>query len=251
MKSDPYLYPGTDVLKNKGGYRSQDTLDAMEADYVSARIKALMLNPLPGEYDFAYFCKIHHWIFQDIYDWAGEVRSINIEKSEPVLGGISVEYSDFKDIKSSAENVLNSLRSIEWQRLNHEIMADQFARHMAQLWKIHAFREGNTRTVVTFFCLYAANRDIPLEPSLFEKHSAYVRNALVAASAVFKDLGDRSNLSYLKTIVLDSMMQGREREKPRSIKDRLVAAKIEANRLNTERVASRGIIEPNKYDRGR
>ncbi len=249
MKRDPYLYPETDVLINKGNCRSQEELDSMEADYVSARIKTLMLNPLPGNYDFAHFCEIHRWIFQDIFEWAGKIRSINIEKPESVLGGISVEYSDFKDVTSDAERVIDSLRSIKWQRLNDEAKAEQFSSHMAHLWKVHCFREGNTRTVVTFFCLYAANRDIPLEPLLFEKHSVYTRNALVAASAVFKDLGDRSDLSYLKKIVLDSIVLGRE--KPKLIKDKLAAAKIEADRLNAERAADRGIIEPNKYDRGR
>ncbi|MFV0497581.1 MAG: Fic/DOC family protein [Candidatus Fimivivens sp.] len=251
MKCDPYLYPGTEVLINKGNHHSQEALDSMEADYVSARIKALMLNPLPGEYDFLHLCKIHHWIFQDIYEWAGKTRSINIEKSEYVLGGLSVEYSDFKNIQKDAENAIESLNSIEWQQLNDEAKANEFSKHMAQLWRIHGFREGNTRTVVTFCCLFAESRSIPLEPSLFEKYSGYVRNALVAASAIFKDLGDRSDLSYLKKIVMDSMIQGREKERPKSIKEKLVAAKVEADRLNAERAANRSIPEPNRYDRGR
>lgn len=234
MNRDPYLYPGTDVLINKGNFRTQEDLDAMEADYVSARIKSLMVNPLPGKYDFSHLCNMHHWIFQDVYEWAGKPRVMNIEKSELVLGGISVEYSDYKNIEKDSEYSIKSLSSVKWHELDIDSAAFEFSKHMAQLWKVHGFREGNTRTVVTFFCLYAAYKNIPLEPELFEKHSAYVRNALVAASAVFKDLGDRSNLSYLQRIVKDSMERGLEKSKTECISERLKEKKLECDRLNSE-----------------
>ncbi|WMJ83179.1 Fic family protein [Oscillospiraceae bacterium MB24-C1] len=249
--SDPYLYPGSEILKNKQNVRDQELLNDIEANFVGLRIKSLMENPMDGDYDFAHLCKIHHWIFQDVFEWAGMPRIINIEKPELALSGLSVEYSDYRDIQSDAQRVLDNMRSVKWYELDDKSMANEFSKHMAQLWRTHGFREGNTRTVVTFCCLFARSNKIPLEPALFEKHSTYVRSALVAASAIFKDLGDRSNLCYLKKIVLDSMIQAREKERPKTIKDKLVVAQIEADRFNAKRMTERDIADSNKYDRGR
>lgn len=58
------------------------------------RLKDLALNPMSVEYDTEHFLKMHHFIFQDLYEWAGEPRIIAIFKEEDVLGGMSVEYSD-------------------------------------------------------------------------------------------------------------------------------------------------------------
>lgn len=131
MNHDPYLYPGTDILINKGNFRIQEDLDAMEADYVSARIKSLMLKPIQGEYDFSHLCAIHNWIFQDIYDWAGKPRVMNIEKSEFVLGGISVEYSNYKSIVNDSENALKYLHSVKWSELDLDSMSHEFSKCMA------------------------------------------------------------------------------------------------------------------------
>jgi len=76
---------------------------------------------------------------------------------------------------------------------------------MALLWKIHPFREGNTRTVINFCCDMARKNGILIKRELFEENSLYVRNALVAANAIFKDIGDKSNCEYLQRIVFDAM----------------------------------------------
>ncbi|SPF54025.1 conserved hypothetical protein [Candidatus Desulfosporosinus infrequens] len=79
---------------------------------------------------------------------------------------------------------------------------------MAELWKVHIFREGNNRTIVTFICRYADSKGFVLDIELFEQNSAYVRSALVAASAVFKGLGDKSKPQYLVKIVKDALKRG-------------------------------------------
>ena len=69
---DDYLYDGTDVLKNLFNVRTQSELDDIEADYVSLRLKELAEKPIPGNYDLDHFLKFHHFIFQDVYPWAGK-----------------------------------------------------------------------------------------------------------------------------------------------------------------------------------
>ena len=67
---DPYLYENSDVLKNKLDIRTQDELNDAEADYVVYRLKELAMNSLPGEYNTEHLLKMHHYIFQDLYEWA-------------------------------------------------------------------------------------------------------------------------------------------------------------------------------------
>ena len=101
---DLYLYEDCDVLKNLLGIKDSKLLNDAEADYVTYRLKEIAINPLPGEYDYAHLLQMHKYIFQDIYDWAGQQRKLNIYKEEPVLGGLSVDYSDMFDIPSVATN---------------------------------------------------------------------------------------------------------------------------------------------------
>ena len=207
---DPYLYPNTDILINKYGIKNERDLSEMEAEYTSIRIKQITETPLQGNYDFEHFCRFHRWIFQDIYEWAGVPRTIDIEKAEPVLGGISIEYSAVNDIEPMAKKALENMRAIPWENLNLEEKAEKFSKCMAKLWKVHCFREGNTRTVITFCCQFAESRGFPLDRTLFQKHSEYVRSSLVAASACFSDLGDRSKPEYLIRIVRDSIERGQK-----------------------------------------
>ena len=78
---------------------------------------------------------------------------------------------------------------------------------MADLWKVHPFREGNTRTTVTFICQFAESKGLPLDRELFEQNAAYLRSALVAATAIFRD-GDFRKFDYLIRIVKDSLERG-------------------------------------------
>ena len=206
MMRDPYLYPNTEVLKNKLGEMNNEKLNTIEAEYTSTRLKEIIYNPIKGNFDFDHLCRMHYYIFQDLYDWAGEPRIINIEKSEPVLGGISIEYSDFLDIKITASAILSKMESVDWLTFPLNEKAESLSKYMAELWKVHIFREGNTRTIVTFICQYAESKGFLLDTELFEKNSVYLRTSLVAASAVFKDIGDKSKPQYLVKIVKDALV---------------------------------------------
>ena len=208
MMRDPYLYPNTEVLKNKFSVIDNEKLNTIEAEYTSTRLKEIMEHPINGNFDLDHLYRMHNYIFQDLYDWAGQPRIINIEKSEPVLGGISIEYSDFQDIKFMASSVLSKMEEVDWEKFSLDEKAESLSKYMAELWKVHIFREGNTRTIVTFICQYADSKGFVLDTELFEQNSVYVRSALVAASAVFKGLGDKSKPQYLVKIVKDALKRG-------------------------------------------
>lgn len=203
--SDPYVYPGTNILKNILGIQDKKTLDDAEADYVSLRLRELAGNPLKGDYDFPHISKMHKYIFQDIYDWAGEIRTINIEKEEPALGGLSIEYSDKDKIRDDLSGALMNMVSRPWKELSLDDKVKYFLEDLAAIWKVHGFREGNTRLAITFCCQFIEARGIPINRTIFEKHSAYVRTALVAYSATFHDLGDLSQKEYLERVIRDTL----------------------------------------------
>ena len=74
---DPYTYANSTVLVNKLDLRDQGELDAYEAEISNARSE----EPLPeGKLDFAHYCAVHHHLFQDVYSWAGEPRTVRISK---------------------------------------------------------------------------------------------------------------------------------------------------------------------------
>jgi len=202
---DPYLYTETEILINLFDERNENRLKEIEANYTSLRLRQLFENPIRGKFGFAHLCRMHQFIFQDIYKWAGKIRTINITKTEAVLGGLSVEYADKNYIEEEAKKVLCDFSNINWKSKDIKNVSENFAKNMALLWKIHPFREGNTRTVINFCCDMARKHSILIKRELFEENSLYVRNALVAANAVFKDIGDKSNYEYLQRIVFDAM----------------------------------------------
>ena len=208
---DIYLYEDSDILKNLLNIKDKEMLDEAEADYVTFRLKEIAMNPLPGRYDYEHLLQMHKYIFQDIYEWAGQQRKLNIYKEEPVLGGLSVDYSDMFDIAKDAEYALKEMRDRPWSEMKLHEAALQFSDSLAKIWKVHPFREGNTRTTITFCCQYADAIGLNLDRKLFEDNAQYVRTALVAYNAVFDDMGDISKPEYLIKIVEDAINRGNKK----------------------------------------
>ena len=206
---DPYVLPGTTVLRNKFHLSTQEDLDGAEADFASLRLRELAQNAIEGNYGVRHYLAFHRYIFQDLYDWAGVPRKMNIVKEEPALGGLSVEYSDYPDIRQHLSSVLGAMRKRPWSRYDLEKLTKWFSHDLAALWKIHAFREGNTRTTIHFCCQFADDHGFSIDRRLFEENSHYVRTALVAYNAVFSDIGDRSQKQYLEMIIRDGIENGK------------------------------------------
>ena len=95
--TDPYIYPNTRILINKLDIRDEDKLDDAENTIVVLNSEFLIKNPIKitSVFDIK---KIHKQLFSDLYEWAGENRKMNMFKSEPILGGLSVSYSDYRYI---------------------------------------------------------------------------------------------------------------------------------------------------------
>ena len=215
---DIYLYKNSNVLKNKLGIKDAAAFEKAEVNLTCNAIYELEMSPLPGSYDyFSHYCAVHQYIFRDVYDWAGVPRTVPMEKGEAMLGYMSIEYAKPEKIRSEGEAVLERMNSRKWDKMDIPTQAKYLAADMADLWKVHSFREGNTRTTVTFMCQFADSHNMPVERTLFEKNSQYVRNALVAATAVYAD-ADFRKPEFLEKIVQDGLERAAERrvreEKP-------------------------------------
>lgn len=151
---DPYCYPGTSVLKNRLGLRTQVELDAFEHDMTAQRFD----EALPaGRLGVTHYKAIHRHMFQDVYPWAGRFRTVRISK-----GGSVFCYPEH--IVSEMRKVFVDLGQRHHLRgLSTEDFAVQSARFLADINAIHPFREGNGRTQLVFFTLLAIRAGHPLD----------------------------------------------------------------------------------------
>jgi len=200
---DPYHYKDAPVLKNLLGIKDADELERAEADITYLRFYDIDgMIQLPT-FDFGRLLAIHKYIFSDIYEWAGTIRTIPMVKGERVLGGDTIRYSQPDDIERDCNIVLKRLNSTDWSLLGIHETAERFASCIAELWQVHPFREGNTRTIVTFATQFAETHGFRMDKTLLKISAAYVRDALVKASD-----GQYSENEYLVDIFEDAIRRG-------------------------------------------
>ena len=194
---DPYLYPDTDVLKNKKNIKSQDQLDKLEEDIIPLRIIALRKQGLiiKSVFDIQ---KIHQFLFSPIFSWAGEFRTITMYKKEPILDGYSVDYTPHDYIKREMNDLEKRFLSINWNSLDDKKKLENVASIVQELWQIHCFREGNTRSVALFLYFLLKTIGVHINIDFLGKNAKYFRNALVLAS-----LYSASKPEYLFGIIAD------------------------------------------------
>ena len=156
------------VLHNLANIDDEKLLLAYESLKVSKRIEELLENPIKIK-DSNSLLTIHHYLFQDVYEWAGKVRTVNISKGgKPFFEGerfyIAFQYIDTLIVK---------YRAIQ----NHHI--DELAKKLAEILDnvnfLHPFREGNGRTQREFLRLLALEKNIKLNLNPPDNKSVYER----------------------------------------------------------------------------
>lgn len=141
---DPYVYPGTDVLRNRFDIRDADRLRVIEASITALKIAALDQRRLRGNYDLAHLQTFHRAIFSDVYPWAGEVRSVYIARSTLFAAPENIRpYLSAQLRELAAEDYL--------QGLDQPRFTDRLAHYLGEVNAVHPFREGNGRTQRSFF----------------------------------------------------------------------------------------------------
>lgn len=91
MADTMYCYPNSDVLINKLGIQEQEKLSVFERKLTMLRLLEIIDKPIKGNFDFAHLKAIHKYIFQDVYEWAGEVRKVDIAKGNMFCNVMFIE----------------------------------------------------------------------------------------------------------------------------------------------------------------
>ena len=207
---DPYLYEDVDVLCNFGSIRNAEELRCAEGN-VTRHTLAMVYSHTFTKFNTESLCEIHRIIFDRLYDWAGEFRTIQLSKSEKVLGGDTVSYSHPKNIKKELNEASKEISKLRKGEQKKDLLF-KLVRITAKIWQTHPFRDGNTRTIISFIVLLAANLRVDIDYTLFENHAAYVRNALVWASQ-----GMYSKFEYLERIFYDAAGMITDTEDPAGV----------------------------------
>ena len=142
--ADPYAYPGSSVLINKPGFRDEKALRAFEYEASAVRLAELAINPTAGRFDVEHLKRIHAHIFQDVYEWAGKVRTVGISK-----GGTSFARPEY--IESYGATLSAGLAKEGFLRgLDKPSFADRLTHYYTEFNALHPFREGNGRATREF-----------------------------------------------------------------------------------------------------
>ena len=152
-----------------------------EADKVSVRIAQII-----SENSFVFspieLLTIHKRLFEGIYSHAGTIRDYNISKQEWVLDGDTVIYGNAYNLRETLDYDLSLEKNFDYTGLSTEEIIKHLARFISNLWQIHIFGEGNTRTTAVFLIKYLSKLGFNVTNDIFADNSWYFRNALVRAN---------------------------------------------------------------------
>lgn len=139
-----YCYEGTNVLINKFNIRDNKTLQEIEKKIVLTKLFELHKNKRIGDFSKNHFLSIHKYLFEDIYPFAGKIRTENIAKDY-------FSFAEWEYIESELDSLLNKLEKQNYlKNENKDELAKSLAFYLAELNVLHPFREGNGRTIREF-----------------------------------------------------------------------------------------------------
>lgn len=239
-----------------------------EADKVAARITEL-IEEKTFSFTPAQLISIHRRLFDGIYKLAGRIRDYNITKNEWVLGGKTVYYASYDTISETLDYDMGQERQFDYSSMNIDEAIRHLTRFCANLWQIHAFCEGNTRTTAVFMIKYLRTLGFNVINDVFAGNSWYFRNALVRANYSDLTQGVTETTLYLERF-FRSMLLGEEHDlrnrimhvdwgktddeaTPQSAKSQFKSAKIgeelppKCKICTLEEVAVLRIVQKNRY----
>ena len=167
-----------------------------EADIVSNRI-AQIISDDSFIFTVGQLVSIHKRLFEGVYGHAGKLRDFNFIKREWVLDGRSVIYGDYHELSSTLEYDFEVERKFKYDGLSDDEVIEHLATFISNLWQIHAFQEGNTRTTAVFFIKYLRTLGFDVTNDVFAKNAWYFRNALVRANFRYIRKGIYDDKTYI------------------------------------------------------
>jgi len=168
----------------------------LECDFVSTRIVELLQDD-KFELSVDYLKYVHKYLFQDVYKFAGNFREVDFSKPEIILNKDSVAYGDSNTLKESLEYDISQELEKDYKEMNMVEVINNITNFSSNIWQVHPFREGNTRTTALFIQKYLISLGYNVDNTLFKDKSIYYRNALVRSNYFNNELGIKEDNSYL------------------------------------------------------
>ena len=157
---DAYFYPDTNVLKNKKGIMDKEKLREVEAEITFEKLVELYENHIEGNFDKKHLCDIHRFLFDSIYDWAGDYRTVLMQKNT-----IFAEAHEINNLLDLACKEMNE----EFVNIStKEKLSTLIAKYYIRLMYIHPFREGNGRSIREFIREFVSEKTKHLECGEYE-----------------------------------------------------------------------------------
>jgi cell filamentation protein len=149
-----YCYENSNVLRNKLDITDADALRVAEREIAAVRVLEAERTPIRGKLDFKHLCDIHRYLFGDIFEWAGKLRTVNISKGNPFCN------ADVLDMYGA--ELFEKLRRERYLlTVSKECIAERLAHYLSEINVMHPFREGNGRSqrlFVEYLALIAGYR---------------------------------------------------------------------------------------------
>lgn len=199
------LYQNGEVMDNKLGEVDVYDLAAAEKTIVNSNMRSLEreMQDRPIELSRKGLMDLNKRIFGDIYEWAGHERFINVQKTEPLLNGNSVDYEKWYMIRPMIEETIERMKAIDY-KTDPKHGVEELTMCFAELWRCHPFREGNTRTTTTFAWQAAVQNGLDLNYMFTTPNGVKLRDALVLANDPAKQ-NDDSRYNILFNILASSV----------------------------------------------
>lgn len=195
--SSSYFYPGTNILINKAGLKDQELLNIFERNRSALRLMEMRMATIKGNFDLKHLANIHKYTFQDVYPFAGEIRTTNISKD-------GYWFADYSSLSFKANNLFQNLKETNYLiDLSKEQFALKAAQYYSDLNYLHPFREGNGRTIREFFRQLSGKAGYQLEWSQVSKEE-YLK-AVIQTNDAYK-INDLTNV-FLKCIKTEEQIQ--------------------------------------------
>ena len=197
-------------------YETKSGHDAVdeEGDKTSVNIAKILSEP-SFAFSLVGLTSIHRRIFEGVFKFAGQLRKVELSKKEWVLGGnASVSYQPAIDLREAIEYDISREKEFDYSNRPMTEVIKHLSQFVADLWQIHPFREGNTRTTAVFLIKYLRSMGIPATNDMFKEHSWYFRNALVRASYKGLNIAPTTEFveRFLRNVILGEKNELRNRD---------------------------------------
>ncbi|MDO5679734.1 MAG: Fic family protein [Pelistega sp.] len=144
-KPDSYTDPRTGVLRNKLNHTNDSKLEEDEKFFFLVRSYELDINPINGNFDLSHLQRIHEKLFSDVYDWAGQIRKVDISKG-------NTRFAHYNFIEKETNTLLSLLKKENHlKKLPLDKFCNRVAFYIGELNVLHPFRDGNGRALRRFF----------------------------------------------------------------------------------------------------